>query len=92
MPKSSSMAENWLTCQQKASFSLILSESVEPIFQSVGPISRHTALKGTLVSMPYLFAKITLKKLKPLNCIINQETLPRFIVIKVYFSFILITS
>ena len=38
-----------LYCQEKASFLLILSESVEPIFQSVGPISRHTALEGTLL-------------------------------------------
>ena len=48
MPKSLTLAENWLNCQEKASFLLILSESVEPIFQSVGPISRHTALEGTL--------------------------------------------
>ena len=47
-PKSSSVAENWLNRQEKASFLLILSESVEPIFQSIGPILRHTALEGTL--------------------------------------------
>ena len=42
------MSENWLNCQEKASFLLILTKSVEPSFQSAGPISQHTALKGAL--------------------------------------------
>ena len=33
---------------KKASFILIFAKSVEPIFQSAGPISLHTALEGTL--------------------------------------------
>ena len=50
MPKSLALVENWLNCQEKACFLLILTKSVEPIFQSAGPISRHTALEGTLPS------------------------------------------
>ena len=48
-PKSSASAENWLNCQEKASFVLILTKPVEPIFQSAGPILGHTALEGALV-------------------------------------------
>ena len=49
MPKSLASAKNWLNCQEKASFLLILTKSVEPIFQSAGPILRHATLEGTLV-------------------------------------------
>ena len=49
MPKLLALAKNGLNYQEKASFSLILTKSVEPIFQSAGPISRHTALEGTLI-------------------------------------------
>ena len=38
VPKSLALAENWLYCQEKASFVLILTKSVEPIFQSAGPV------------------------------------------------------
>ena len=48
MPKSQALAKNWLTDQEKASFLIILTKSVEPIFQSAGPNSRHTTLEGTL--------------------------------------------
>ena len=48
MPKSLAMTENWLNCQEKTSFLIILANSVEPIFQSPGPILRHTALEGIL--------------------------------------------
>ena len=44
MPKSLTLAI------QKASFLLILTKSVEPIFQIAGPILRHTVLEGTLVT------------------------------------------
>ena len=50
MPKLLALAKNGLNYQEKASFSLILTKSVEPIFQSAGPILRHTALEGTLTS------------------------------------------
>ena len=50
MPKSLTLAENWLNCQEKASFLLILTKYVEPIFQSPGPILRHTALEGMLLT------------------------------------------
>ena len=50
MPKSLALAENGLNDQEKASFLLIFTKSVEPIFQIAGPISRHTALAGTLVT------------------------------------------
>ena len=45
-PKSLALAENWLNCQEKTSFVLILTKPVEPIFQSAGPIFDHTALEG----------------------------------------------
>ena len=38
MPKSVALAENWLNCQEQATFLLILKKSVEPIFRSAGPI------------------------------------------------------
>ena len=47
-PKSLALAENWLNCQEKASFVLI-TKPIEPIFQSAGPILGHTALEGTLL-------------------------------------------
>ena len=50
MPKSLASDENWLNCQEKASFVLIFTKPVEPIFQSAGPISGHTALDGTLIT------------------------------------------
>ena len=48
MPKLLALAKNGLNYQEKVSFLLILIKSVEPIFQSAGPISRHTALEETL--------------------------------------------
>ena len=48
-PKSLAEAENWLNYKEKASFLLIFTKSVEPIFQTAGPILRHTALEGTLL-------------------------------------------
>ena len=50
------MAENWLNYQEEASFLLILTISVEPIFQSARPMLWHTAFKGTLV--PFLLIQI----------------------------------
>ena len=48
-------AENCFNQQQKkASFLHIFTKSVEPIFQSFGPISRHTALEGTLMCIELL--------------------------------------
>ena len=41
-------AENWLNYKEKASFLHIRTKSVEPIFQSAGPILQHVALEGTL--------------------------------------------
>ena len=38
MPKSLALVENWLNDQEKASFLFILTKSVEPIFESAGPI------------------------------------------------------
>ena len=46
--KSLVSAKNWLNCPEKASFVLILTKPVEPIFQSAGPVLGHTALEGTL--------------------------------------------
>ena len=48
MPQSLALIENWLNCQEKASFLLILTKPVEPVLQSVGPILQHTALEKTL--------------------------------------------
>ena len=48
MPKSLALIKNWLNYQEKTSFLLFLKKSTEPIFQSAGPILRHTALEGTL--------------------------------------------
>ena len=49
LAKSLALAENWLNCQEKASFLFILTKPVEPIFQSAGPILRHRVLEGTLI-------------------------------------------
>ena len=52
VPKSLASAENWLNCQEKASFVLILTKPVEPKFRSAGPILGHTALlEGTLIHL-----------------------------------------
>ena len=45
-PKSLSFAENWLHDQGKTSFLLILTKSVETIFQSAGLVLRHVASEG----------------------------------------------
>ena len=42
MPKLLVNAENWLKLSRKSIFLLIFKNTVEPIFQSVGPILRHT--------------------------------------------------
>ena len=55
MPKLLALVKNGLNYQEKASFLLIFTKSVEPIFQSAGPISRHTALKGTLIVIKVMF-------------------------------------
>ena len=49
MPKSIALAENLLNYQEKGSILLILTKPVEPIFQSAGPISIHTILRGNTV-------------------------------------------
>ena len=51
MPNSLDLTENFLNFQEKASFLFIVTKSVEPIFQSAGPISRHMALEGILIGM-----------------------------------------
>ena len=48
VPNTLPEAEIWLDKDEKASFSLIFKISVGPIFQSAGPILRHTALKRVL--------------------------------------------
>ena len=49
-PKSLALAENWLNCRNKASFLLIFTKSVEPIFQSDELISRLRVLGGTFLT------------------------------------------
>ena len=48
------LAKNWLNYQEKASFSLIPTKSVEPIFESAGPISHYTALEGELITISHM--------------------------------------
>ena len=48
-PKSLALAKIWLNYQEKASFSLILTKSIGPIFESAEPMERHRALEGALV-------------------------------------------
>ena len=44
-PKSLALAKNWLSDQETSSFLLILTKSVEPIFQSAEPNLQHTTLE-----------------------------------------------
>ena len=48
-PNSLTSAENWLNCQEKEFFVLILTKPVD--FQRAGPILGHTALEGKLITM-----------------------------------------
>ena len=66
------MAENWLNCQDKASFLLILTNPVEPIFQSAGPILQHTALEETL--MLWVIRVISKNKTKQNKTKQNKKT------------------
>ena len=49
-PKSLTLAENWLKCQEKASFLLIITEPVEPFFQSTGPLLQIQAKREHCLS------------------------------------------
>ena len=58
VPRSLALAKKFLNNQEKASFILILTKSVEPIFQSAGPILWHVILEGTLLSTgPIIYSK-----------------------------------
>ena len=46
VPKSLASAENWLNCQEKASFALILTKPVEPIFSKCWANFGPHSLKG----------------------------------------------
>ena len=65
MPKSLASAENWLNCQEKASFELILTKPIEPIFQSAGPILDHIALRGNTGSKPLYMKRHIHVKTRP---------------------------
>ena len=73
-PSSLDQAENWLNYQEKASFLVIFTKSVELIFQSAVSLLRHTAIEGTLVGNQI---KLRFKQAISMVCTISSWKWPK---------------